>query len=96
VLADRLLVEQVATAHGRTSTRDALYYGRRFRECLQTLAVAMGATGKRERTPCDQYAELSKYRDVDASLVQKILCRHAVEDVSLGGPRFFATTSSGT
>jgi hypothetical protein len=34
-----------------------------FRECLQTLAVAFGATGKRERAPRDKYAELAKHFD---------------------------------
>jgi hypothetical protein len=30
---------------------------RAFRECLQTLAIAFGVTGKRGRAPRDKYAE---------------------------------------
>jgi hypothetical protein len=42
VLAERQFIEQIAKAHGETSERARDYWGRRFRECLDELAVLFG------------------------------------------------------
>jgi hypothetical protein len=42
VLADCLSLQQCAVKRGQTSVRDSLAMGRRFRECLDTLAVVFG------------------------------------------------------
>jgi hypothetical protein len=59
VLADRMFMEQIAAAAGQVSQRSIDFWARRLRECLQTLAVAFGVTGKRERAPNDKYTELA-------------------------------------
>jgi hypothetical protein len=59
VIAGGLIMEQVAAAAGNSSQRSIDFWARRFRECLQTLAVAFGATGKRGRAPSDKYTELA-------------------------------------
>jgi hypothetical protein len=59
VIAAGASMEEIAAWHGPVTEVTVKYFGKRFRECLQTLAVAMGATGKRERAPRDKYAELA-------------------------------------
>ena len=52
-------MEDVAARAGPVTERAIKYWGKRFRECLQALAVALGATGKRSHSPNDRYTELS-------------------------------------
>jgi hypothetical protein len=59
VIAAGASMEQVAAWHGPVTEITLKYFGKRFRECLQTLAVALGATGKRGRAPNDKYTELA-------------------------------------
>lgn len=42
VLAERKFIEQVAIERGFDNQRSIDYYGRRFRECLETLALVYG------------------------------------------------------
>jgi hypothetical protein len=42
VLGRGMPIVHVGTARGMTSARELLYFGRRFRECLNTLAVTFG------------------------------------------------------
>jgi hypothetical protein len=59
VIAAGATMEQVAGYHGPVTQLTIKYFGKRFRECLQTLAIELGATGKRARAPRDKYAELA-------------------------------------
>ncbi len=47
VLAKGWSITQAACQRGRTSERDRLYVGARFRECLRTLAVRFGYSNER-------------------------------------------------
>lgn len=46
VLGDRLTVNEAAHARGARSEAEIKYVGRRFRECLETLAVLWGFAGR--------------------------------------------------
>jgi hypothetical protein len=50
-------MEEIAAREGAVTERAIKYWGKRFRECLQTLAVPLGATGQRRGPePRDKYS----------------------------------------
>ena len=59
VCAEGKQMEEIAARAGPVTETTIKYWGKRFRECLQTLAVALGATGKRGNSPNDRYSELA-------------------------------------
>jgi hypothetical protein len=59
VIAEGATMERVAAQSGTASKHAREWWGKRFRECLQTLAVALGVTGKRSHSPNDRYTELA-------------------------------------
>jgi hypothetical protein len=59
IIGEGATIETVAARAGNASKHAKEFWGKRFRECLQTLAVALGAAGKRGRAPRDKYAELA-------------------------------------
>jgi hypothetical protein len=63
VIASGMTMEAVAAMHGPVTQLTIKYFGKRFRECLQTLAMDAGATGKRQRAPRDKYTELANRFD---------------------------------
>jgi hypothetical protein len=63
VIAEGATMERIAARAGADSKHAREWWGKRFRECLQTLAVALGASGKRVRTPRDQYAAMAAALD---------------------------------
>lgn len=63
VLAERVSMEQIAAWHGPVTEITIKYFGKRFRECLQTIAIAFGAHGKRGRAPNDKDSELAQRFD---------------------------------
>jgi hypothetical protein len=60
VIASGMTMEAVAATHGPVTQLTIKYFGKRFRECLQTLAMDAGAAGGRKRAPRDKYAELAQ------------------------------------
>jgi hypothetical protein len=62
VCAEGKQMDEIAARVASVTETTIKYWGKRFRECLQTLAVGLGAT--RGRSPNDRYSELAiKYTE---------------------------------